>query len=579
MRWRTFLWLLPVLMIGVAPWEVRAQSSLDPGQLPKSTVFYLAWHGTPAGDARKANSLLALWDDSDFTPVRAAIIEEMVSDSTAAKKTQTAITREELAQYASLLDNEFVVGYLGDSNAAKSAELDSAGGKWNGMFLVYDRTGKETTLTKLLVQMRKNEKDPPEISATSIAGIPAIKVVRKTGTSYWAEDGSYAFTASAPAVFAQVGAWARHTAPADGGLAQTAEYREASDLLKGGMIELFFRFSSIKEIAPDSNAGGFRLRSLLRGLRLETVHSIAGHLAIDGARTRMQGAILGDALSGTLFDIWDAGTDAPPASMKFVNANTVSYQTSRINLVGIYELIKRALRSSVGDGQSSPAEAVDTMAKVRLGMPLSDALGLFSGEFATLQSSPTLDPAKQVYMMGIRKKPETLKMLRTGLGDYLAGEQTEGDTTYLKVSEGGIHNDAGTASWKYQYLAVTPDAIVYSNRRETVRELLATRKSASDSTVALPLTWQAARDQFPKTINGLSFLDLQKVDWTAVKERWNAESRKASNGARTSRKMPQGALSSALEQLPPQVFQRHLHLTASGSWKDAQGVHVDGWIE
>ncbi len=578
MKWRTFPWLLAVLLIGAVPRAAQSQSSLDPGQLPKSTVFYLAWHGAPAGDTRKANSLLALWDDPDFTPVRAAIIEEMVSDSAPAKKTRAAITRDELAQYGSLLDNEFVVGYLGKPNAAKSAEPDSVGDKWNGMFLVYDRTGKETTLTKLLVQMRKNEKDPPEISATSIAGIPAIKVVRKTGTSYWAEDGSYAFTASDPAVFAQVGAWARHTAPADGGLSQTAEYHEAIDLLKGGVLELFFRFSSIKEIAPDSNAGGFRLRPLLRGLRLETVHSIVGHLMIDGARTRMQGAILGDASAGTLFDIWDAGTDAP-ASMKFVNATTVSYQTSQINLLGIYELIKRALRSSVGDGQSNPAESVETIAKMRLGMPLPEALGLFSGEFATLQSSTTLDPAKQVYMMGIRKKPETLKMLRTGLGDYLSGEQTEGDTTYLKISEGGIHSDAGTASWKYKYLAVTPDAIVYSNRRETVRELLATRKSASDSAAGLPQAWQAAREQFPKTINGLSFLDLQQVDWTALKERWNTESRKASPGAKTAQKMPQGALSNALEQLSPQVFQRHLHLTASGSWKDAQGVHVDGWIE
>src|SRR5260370_35561780 len=87
-------------VILVAPFATFAQSSLDPGQLPKSTVFYLAWHGTPAGETRKANSLLALWDDPDFTPVRAAIIEEMGSDSPAAKKTQGGVTRESMAQYA-----------------------------------------------------------------------------------------------------------------------------------------------------------------------------------------------------------------------------------------------------------------------------------------------------------------------------------------------------------------------------------------------------------------------------------------------------------------------------------------------
>jgi len=578
MNCRNFLFLLAGLMFAAAPRGALAQSGLDPGKLPSSTVFYLAWHGTPAGEARKVNSLLAIWDDPDFAPVRAAIIEEMMNDSASSNKTQAVLTKDELAQYASLLDNEIVVGYFPNPNAAKNTEPDSPANKWNGTFLVYDRTGKETTLTKLLVQMRKHEKEPPEISATSIAGIPAIKVQRKTGTSYWAEDGKYAFTASDPAVFEQIGAWARHAAPADGGLSQTAAYHEGSDLLKDGVLEVFFRIPSIKDMNWDREAGGFHLRPMLRGLRLEAVHSIAGRLTLDGARTRMQGAILGDASPGTLFDICDTGTDSP-ASMQFVNAKTVSYQTSQINLLGIYELIKRALRSSVGDGQSNPAEFMEAMAKTRLGMPVPDALGLFSGEFATLQSDAALDPAKQVYMLGIRKKPETLKMLRTGLGDYLAGELVEGDTTFLKISEGGIHSAAGTATWKYQYLAVAPDMIVYASRREAVQELLAVRKSSTAAKVALPQAWQAAREQFPKTLNGMSFLDLQKVDWAAMKEHWIAPSGKTSKTARTAQKPSPGALSIALEQLSPQVFQRHLHLTASGSWTDAQGVHVDGWIE
>ncbi len=265
--------------------------------------------------------------------------------------------------------------------------------------------------------------------------------------------------------------------------------------------------------------------------------------------------------------------------MQFVNADTVSYQESRINLIGIYELIKRALRASVGAGQPSPADFLDETAKTRLGMSVPEALGLFSGEFATLQNNATLDPAKQVYILGIRKKPETLKMLRSALGDYLAGEQVEGDTTFLKISKGGIHSDAGTATWKYYHLAVAPDVIVFSSRRESAREMLAAWKNAGGAAVALPPAWQAARAQFPKTLNGMSFLDLQKIDWTAVKERWNAESHNTSTTTGTAQKNPQGALSIALEQLPAHVFQRHLHLTASGSWKDGQGVHVDGWIE
>lgn len=578
MNWRISLLFLMVLTFGAAQRALCGQANLDPGQLPKSTVFYLAWHGTPSGEARKTNSLLALWDDSDFAPVRAVIIEEMMSNSAASQKTRRAITQDELSQYASLLDNEIVLGYLGNPNPGEKGEPNSQASKWNGMFLAYDRTGKESTLTNLLLQMRLNEKDPPKTSATTIAGIPAIKLERKTGTSYWAEQGKYAFAASEPAVFEQIGAWTRHTTPAAAGLSQTAAYREATDLLKGGVLEFFFRFPSIRDMNWDTDAGGFRLRPLLNGLKLEAVHSIAGHLALEGARTRMQGAILGDAAPGTLFDIWDTGSDTP-WSVQFVNANTVSYQTSRVNLVGIYELVRRALKSTAGAGQQSPADFLEAMAKTRLGMAIPDALGLFSGEFATLQSSATLDPAKQVYILGIRKKPETLKMLRAALGDYMAGEQVEGNTTFLKISQGGIHSDAGTATWKYYHLAVAPDVMVLSSRRESVRETLAARKPASNTEAVLPEAWQAARAQFPKTVNGLSFLDLQKVDWTALKERWNAESHKAPKTAGANQQVAPGALSKALDQLPPQIFQRHLHMTASGSWKDPQGVHLDGWIE
>jgi hypothetical protein len=34
-----------------------------------------------------------------------------------------------------------------------------------------------------------------------------------------------------------------------------------------------------------------------------------------------------------------------------------------------------------------------------------------------------------------------------------------------------------------------------------------------------------------------------------------------------------------LELFKPDVLRRHLHTTAGASWKDAHGVHFDGWIQ
>jgi hypothetical protein len=59
----------------------------------------------PAGEARRANSLFALWDDPDFAPVRAAMLEELLKSSAEQEKTQTPFAKEEMAEVASLLDN------------------------------------------------------------------------------------------------------------------------------------------------------------------------------------------------------------------------------------------------------------------------------------------------------------------------------------------------------------------------------------------------------------------------------------------------------------------------------------------
>jgi len=569
--------ILAVLLL-MTPAAALAQANLDPGQLPKSTMFYLAWHGTPSGEARKANSLLATWDDADFAPMRASIIEAIMRSSVDSAK--AALTRDELSQYSSLFDNEIVFGYIANPSPTKNGGTRSGPAKntWNGMFLVYDHTCKEATLAKLLLRVRMNEKDPPKISAATVAGIPAIKIERKDSTTYWAEEGRYTLIAREPAVFEDISAWTRHAPAEVARLSQAAAYREAGDLLKGGLAEFFFRFPSIREMTWDSNVGGFRLRPLIQSLKLEAVHSIAGHVALQGARTRVQGAILGETNPGSLFDIWDEGS-ALPSSWQYITANTVSYQEWRVNLLGIYTLVKRVLQTTAGAGQPSPMDFIEMGVAKRLGMPLPDAIGLFSGEFATLQSSSTLDPAKQVYVVGIRKKPAILKVLRAGLTERITGEHSEGDTTFLKISEGGIASAAGTASWKYYRLAMTPDVIVASGQDESVRNTLLAGKSTHVENTFVPQAWQNAREQFPKTINGLSFFNFQTIDWTAAKERWIAKSHKATTSREAQQKVAPDAFADVMKGLDPRVFPRHLHMSTGASWKDAQGMHFDAWIE
>ena len=254
----------------------------------------------------------------------------------------------------------------------------------------------------------------------------------------------------------------------------------------------------------------------------------------------------------------------------------------QVNFQGIYDTVKRVARAAFPQGQQGNADLIDTIAQQKLGMPVPDAIGLLSGEFASMQMSPSMDFTKQVYFFGIRKKPETLKLLRTVFSDQITSERNEGDVTFVKISLGGKQGTAGVAQWNFFNLAVTPDMILGSSRVETLREVLANRAHASTTAgLASVPQFQARRGQFPENLSGLSYFDFQKVDWQGVKDRWIAEAKKSSV-AKTVSPSKDGVPSTVpdwLERMNLQVVARHLHYSSSVSWKDSKGIHWDQWVE
>jgi len=107
--------LLPIaaLLCLAAANPARAQAPLEPAQMSPRTLFYLIWHGVPGAEARKANSLLALWDDADFAPVRSALAAGMLNSS-ADKPSQAKLTPEQVQEFAGLLENSFTLGYVSE---------------------------------------------------------------------------------------------------------------------------------------------------------------------------------------------------------------------------------------------------------------------------------------------------------------------------------------------------------------------------------------------------------------------------------------------------------------------------------
>jgi hypothetical protein len=560
-----------------------AQAPLEPAQMPANTTFYLVWRGQPNAELRKTNSIAALWDDPGFAPVRSSVADAMLKSS-GEKPTENRLTRQQIEEYASLLENGFVLGYLGDPQKKRAQAPDGSSAAdrkpWNGIFFVYDRGGKEAILSKAVLSLRSSEKEVPQVSQMAIAGVPVLKVQRKTGVTYWVEHGKYAVSANEPVVLEEIlNRLAGKSSPSTA-LTDSPAYKEAHSVLGSGQVEFFLRVPDLKNLGSESIAGGFRMGPVLEALKLDSIHSVCGRVLMEGAKTRVQAVALGDTGPGSLFDIWDKGS-AAPASLNLVPADAVSYSDTQVNLSGLYDLVKRIAASVLPVGQQGNVNMLEMMAQAKLGQSLSSALALFTGEFASLQTSPSLDNNKQIYLVGIRDKPGTVKLIHTLLSDKIGSEHAEGETTFMKISAGGSSGTAGTAQWDFYHVAATADYLVVGARLEAVREVLARRPQSAAAGLTSAPGFQSARSQFPATINGLGYFDFRKVDWQALKARLVAEANKTP----TAKRSPGTGASAAtptpswMLEMNPEVFAHHLHVASSASWKDAQGLHFDEWIE
>ena len=574
--------LTPFFLLASPLIAQRSSAPLDPTLLPGRTIFFLAWHGAPSAAVRHANALMSLWDDPDSAQLRNSLIQAVLSD---AKKQKAPLTKEELNDYASLLDNSFVIGYLPRPASlpapkpamtpAKATPEEAAAPAWSGMFLVYDRTGKEAILSKAVLRLSSSEMDVPKLTHFTVAGVPSLKIEHKSSVSYWAENGKYAVSASELSVFEEILNRLAGTSKGPS-LAESPIYLEAKPLLSGGIVEVFLRISQVSDLASDSASSNPQLRALVKNLNLDSLHLLAGHLSLEGAKTRVQGAILGDTSTGTLFDIWADGK-ANPETMRLVSPNTISFNASEINFLGIYKVLKQAFSQGTS-GSPQVVDALESAAQTRLGMPLAEALALTTGEISSIQNNPALDDSQQIRILGIRNKPDAMKLLRTIEGDKITSEHNEGTTTYMKISLGGTQGAAGVAQWNFYHLAMAPDFLLGASKSEPLHALLAAQAANSD--VSLPKEILAARSKFPEKLNGFSYFDFQKVDWPGVREKWIAEAKAAATKSKASDSAEAGKkLSDWLATVNPDVFPRHLHCVTGASWKDAKGVHFDEWIE
>ncbi len=144
------------------------------------------------------------------------------------------------------------------------------------------------------------------------------------------------------------------------------------------------------------------------------------------------------------------------------------------------------------------------MAQAFLGMPIGDALQLFTGEMASVISYTDDGTRQQLFAIAIQKPESVLHILRALGGKFIMAEDTAGTTTYLDIAYPYRDPVSGTQRRKFYYVAVTPEMILAAPRKEMFRQatnMLASKGAALTGGFLANPEFQQLRMKLPEKLS------------------------------------------------------------------------------
>ena len=221
---------------------------------------------------------------------------------------------------------------------------------------------------------------------------------------------------------------------------------------------------------------------------------------------------------------------------------------------------------------------MESMAQGYLGMSIGDALGLFSGEFASAPYYSEDGSSQMVFAVTIEKPDNVLRVLRAAAGKMTVAEDSSGDTTHLDLLFPTKAPSAGTQRRKFYYVAVTPHMLLIAPRKAMLRAAVEQLNSPSggtrSGTIFADPEYIQMRSLLPGNLSGLTGAEIDQIPWDKIaatlEDQWE-QSRKQS-------KSP-GPDLSWLKQVNFGVISRHLHRRVGGWWKNSTGVYFDSYIQ
>jgi hypothetical protein len=250
------------------------------------------------------------------------------------------------------------------------------------------------------------------------------------------------------------------------------------------------------------------------------------------------------------------------------------FSVSHFDLPATYQLIRAAI-VGLTPQQAGTVAMFEGLGQSYLGMPIVDALGLFTGEFASVTSYSDEGKSEQSFAVSIQKPDAVLRILRALLGSKIVSEDSAATTTYLSINYPYRDAQTGAQRSEFYYLAVTSDMLFASSQKAVLRETVARSTAHPGSAPAgifLKPEYSQMRARFPEKASALSGVDFTEIPWDKLLQNLEVEMAQSA-------KQKNGPPPPDLSGFKPDVIPSHLHMALSGWWKDSGGVYFDSYIQ
>ncbi|HYL67533.1 MAG TPA: hypothetical protein VEX69_00065 [Candidatus Limnocylindria bacterium] len=553
---------------------LRAQTSGIPVRLSPDTTFYMHWRGKPfITEAEKKNHLLQFLEDPDFAPLRQKLADDFRKNMESQGSATGAPT---LAEFISLLDNPMTIGLVANPPPSKIAAGESPP-PLVGFFFVYDATGKAALIEKLRATPRVKDKEASAVMTYEFEGTTVEAHNSGTAVSYTAHAANFYIIADQKQVIEDLITRFRGPTEPASSVTQLPRYKEIRPYIGlDAAVEFFAQMPDLDKIIP-ADRKDKPFAHVAQNIHLEKLHVMGGGLSFAGEATRFHGAILGDTSPIGVLDV------AGPSTAAFVTQPVVSagpfFSISKFSWAAAYELFRAGSAGSVTSQQAANFTTFESMAQNFLGMSLSDALQLFTGEVASETTFAEDGTATRIYAVTIQKSKDVLRVLRAIVGTMIVAEDTAGDTTFLDLSFPGTDAATGQQKRTFFYIAVTPEMIYAAPRKAMVRgamaRLHADPSSAAPREISSNPDLNHLRTLLPERLSGLNAADMSHFPWEKL---YNQYKQLAAAAAKNS-KDANSTANDYWNLVKPEVFSRHFHTAIYGWWKDSNGVYFDSFVQ